>query len=90
MALDIKKRLQEQLAADISVTAVFNYPTIDGLVGYLLADVLQLQGEDEPPASAAATRSEASDPLARIQDLSDEEAERRLAERAAAAEGLRS
>ncbi len=87
MALDIKKRLQEQLATDISVTAVFNYPTIDGLVGYLVGDVLQLG--DEPAAIATATASDARDPLARILDLSDDEAERRLAEREAA-EAIRS
>jgi phthiocerol/phenolphthiocerol synthesis type-I polyketide synthase D len=79
MALDIKKRLQEQLATDISVTAVFNYPTIDGLVGHLVADVLQLDDDAVVPSVTV----DLLDPLARIKGLSDDEAERRLAERAA-------
>jgi acyl carrier protein len=82
MALDIKQRLQEQLATDIPVTAVFNYPTIDALVGYLAGDVLRLL-DDEAPASTTAAASDASDPLARIKELTDDEAERRLAEMAA-------
>jgi phthiocerol/phenolphthiocerol synthesis type-I polyketide synthase D len=81
MALDIKKRLQEQLAADISVTAVFNYPTIDALVGYLAGDVLHLESEG---AIATTVAIDEADPLARIKELTDDEAERRLAERAAA------
>lgn len=81
MALDIKKRLQEQLAADIPVTAVFNYPTIDALAEYLAGDVLQLQlQDDESPASTIPAADDAADPLARIKELTDEEAERRLAE----------
>jgi acyl carrier protein len=84
MALDIKKRLQDQLAADISVTAVFNYPTIDALVGHLAGEVLGLEDDDATPAPASP--SAGGDPLARIKDLTDDEVERRLAERAAAAE----
>ena len=82
MALDMKKRLQDQLAADVPVTAVFNYPTIDALVGYLMTDVLALEA-DETVVPTRAASNEASDALAGIRDLSDEEAERRLAERLA-------
>jgi phthiocerol/phenolphthiocerol synthesis type-I polyketide synthase D len=84
MALDIKKRLQDQLGTDISVTAVFNYPTIDGLVGYLVSDVLQL-ADDEVATVATVATIDVADPLARIKELTDDEAERHLAERAAAA-----
>jgi phthiocerol/phenolphthiocerol synthesis type-I polyketide synthase D len=82
MALDMKKRLQDELAADVPVTAVFNYPTIDALVGYLITDVLAFEADDQVVPVRAAS-NDPSDALAGIRDLSDEEAERRLADRLA-------
>jgi natural product biosynthesis luciferase-like monooxygenase protein len=80
MALDLKKRLQSGLAIDVPVTAVFNYPTIDALVGYLSKEVL---GADTAEPGDVAAEGSPADAVDRIRDLSDAEAERLLAERLA-------
>jgi NAD(P)-dependent dehydrogenase (short-subunit alcohol dehydrogenase family)/acyl carrier protein len=83
MAVALRNRLEASLEAEIRVTTVFNFPTIDSLARHLAEEVLGLV----PPASPAAaptTAPEARDSVAQVEELSDDEVARRLAERLAA------
>lgn len=80
MALELKTRLQTSLGADVPVTAVFNYPTIEALSEFFLRDVLKLDD------GAAAAADGAPSALDRLHAMSDEDAERLLAARLAGTE----
>ena len=77
MALELKSRLEKSLAADIRVTAVFNYPTIETLSGYLLKEVITPAVVAAGAAAPDVHVPEAS-ALSRIKALSDDEVDRLL------------
>lgn len=79
LALDLKNHIQAAIRQDFSVTALFDHPTIGSLATYLLTDVLRLSAGDENAGAAA----EGRDVLTNIEELSEEDVERMLAERVA-------
>lgn len=81
LALELKNRIQSALRRDFPATAVFDYPTLESLAGYLLDDVLELDtgAADDGGAGPA----EEVDLVGGVEDLSEEEVERLLAEKTA-------
>jgi acyl carrier protein len=63
IAVELKNRLQSALGLVLSTTLLFDYPTIEALTGYLLAELA--------PATAPAVEL----PAAGLDSLSEEEAE---------------
>lgn len=81
LAVELRNALGHALGQSLPATLLFDYPTIDALTDHLLDTVLsdhaQASGESSLPAAApAASMVEA------IEDLSDDEVERLLAQRA--------
>jgi myxalamid-type polyketide synthase MxaB len=81
MAVELKSRLEAGLGCGLRSTLIFDYPTVEALVGYLATDVLsQSPSLIEPPASLRAKPS-VPDPevkefgLDELEALSEEEAE---------------
>jgi acyl carrier protein len=87
MAVALRNRLEHSLGAEIRVTAIFNYPTLEALAGYLAREALGLElparEEAVPAPLPAAHDPDARGSLAWVQELSDDEVERRLTERLA-------
>jgi NAD(P)-dependent dehydrogenase (short-subunit alcohol dehydrogenase family) len=75
LALELKNRIQSAVRRDFPVTAVFDYPTINALAGFLLRDILELSCGEETPLAAP----ESGDILSQIEDLSEEDVELLLA-----------
>lgn len=69
--MEIKRRLEAQLGCEISANVLFNRPTVDDLVAYLVA-LLGLGGADPaaprpgPPRADQSTRSMVNDMLDEI------------------------
>jgi len=81
MAIELKNTLDNAVGQKLPATVVFNYPTIDALAGYLLTEVLQLEGEKtEHPESNEDTHTAMEDKIKALQELSDEEVEKMLLE----------
>ncbi len=86
MSIELKGRLQADFEAEIPITAVFNYPTIDALGGYVASQVL---GLDQPDESEGGVVSAAEDvgavdaALKHVHEISDEEVDRLLAAKTA-------
>lgn len=80
MAVELRNVLKGDLALDggLPATLVFDYPTVDGIAGYLARDVLGLEGADSPVAMAPPPPAGV---LSRVEELSDEEVDRLLGER---------
>lgn len=79
LAVELRNTLGSALGQTLSATLLFDYPTIDTLTDYLLNDVIQ------PPAPAAPEAVAVEEPASMvdaIEDLSDEEVDRLLAQRA--------
>jgi acyl transferase domain-containing protein/acyl carrier protein len=81
MALELSERLQKALGRALSPTLIFNYPTIESLADHLVRDVLQLvspkPADEEPPANT----NDLEQMLAKVEELSDDEAQALLAAR---------
>jgi acyl carrier protein len=75
LAVELRNQLGTALGTTLPATTLFDYPTLETLTGYLLADVLELQAGAETAKPSA---------LGAIEELSDEEVERQLAARAGA------
>jgi hypothetical protein len=73
MALSLKSRLEKSLGAEVRVTAVFNYPTIDGLSEYLLGELLPTSVQE-----AVLVPAGADDAVSRIKAMSEEDVDRLL------------
>ncbi|MEM8809152.1 MAG: SDR family oxidoreductase [Cyanobacteria bacterium P01_G01_bin.38] len=76
MAVELKSRLEAGLDCQLRSTLIFDYPTLEALVGYLVAEVLSLDTgepapEPEPPAKDSPEDAMAAD----VADLSESEAE---------------
>jgi acyl carrier protein len=80
MAVELRNRLATglPLSRPLPTTLVFDYPTVQALVDYLLA---QLDGDGRTVTAAAASPGSPTDLLEAIATLSDEESERLLAEK---------
>jgi acyl carrier protein len=78
LAVELRNTLGNAVGATLPATLLFDYPTIDTLTDYLLAEV---PGLGEAPAAAPAPAPAAPDRVGSIEELSDEEVERQLAAR---------
>jgi myxalamid-type polyketide synthase MxaC len=83
LAVELRNTLGGALSVSLPATLLFDYPSIEALTDYLLADVLHLDHE----AQAATTESAAEAPAAAalvgsIEAMSDEEVDRLIAARA--------
>jgi acyl transferase domain-containing protein/acyl carrier protein len=81
LAVELRNTLGAALGQTLSATLLFDYPTIDTLTDYLLNDVIQPPAPAAPEAVAVAVEAPAS-MVDAIEDLSDEEVDRLLAQRA--------
>jgi acyl carrier protein len=77
MALELKNRLQDDVGRSLPATLAFDFPTIAALTHFLADEVLRLGAPGILPADAESTISPAA---ADLTDLTDDEAERLLAE----------
>lgn len=77
MAVELKSRLESGLGCSLRSTLMFDYPTLEALVGYLSTDVLFPEDAAAPVSSALATPSPESslNGLDDLEELSEEEAE---------------
>jgi acyl carrier protein len=77
MALELRHRLQDAFGQSLPATAVFNYPTVSALAGYLGERTGAARQAARPePQTTVDTRA--------LDDLSDQDAESLLASRLAA------
>lgn len=84
MALELKNRLQASIGHPLPATLAFDFPTVASIAEFLASDVLSLSHEAGEPAAETDQRAGAGERGARVDDLSDEEAEALLAEELAA------
>ncbi|MEO8152056.1 MAG: SDR family NAD(P)-dependent oxidoreductase [Rhizobacter sp.] len=88
LAVELRNTLGAALGQSLPATLLFDYPTIDTLTEYLLDEVIQPAAADAPAVEAAvqdAARDATREPpslVGAIEDLSDEEVDRLLAQRA--------
>jgi acyl transferase domain-containing protein/acyl carrier protein len=89
MAVDLRNRLQRSIGKPLPSTLAFDRPTVDVLATYLADEVLLLppSDEDAPPA-VPPPAIEADDLLTDLEELSDAEVDRLLAERMGAGRGI--
>ena len=82
MAVELRNRLRATLESSTALpaTLVFDYPSIEALTDYLLT-LIGDEGDAAEEEIAAEGADDADSMLSSIEDLSDEEVERRLAER---------
>ncbi|MGE0158274.1 MAG: SDR family NAD(P)-dependent oxidoreductase [Gemmatimonadales bacterium] len=78
LAVELRNTIGSEVGKTLPASLLFDFPTIETLTGYLLSDVLGFR--EEAPAPAAAPVNVVS----AIEDLSDEEVERRLLARSGA------
>jgi len=72
MAVQLRTVLGKNLGASLPVTTLFNYPTIDDIVGHLMSDILEF--EDETSISEQdALQAKAEDEFDYLDELSDTE-----------------
>lgn len=81
LALELKNHIQTSIRKDFPATAIFDYPTILSLAGYLLTQVLNLPVSSSAPGAKQANKTELLD---EIDQLSEAEVEARLARELAA------
>jgi acyl carrier protein len=80
MALDLRDRLQQSAGVPLPSTLAFDFPTIDALASHLLNRVVGSAGAPLPAAAGPGGRE---DVLLKIEELSDEQVEKLLAQRMA-------
>lgn len=82
LAVELRNTLGTALGQSLPATLLFDYPTIDALTDYLLDEVLQL---GEPvvltAAAPAGTAERPTSTVGAIEELSDDEVDRLLAQR---------
>jgi acyl transferase domain-containing protein/acyl carrier protein len=79
MAVELRNALASAVGRPLPATLLFDYPTVDGIAAFLAAEVLALDGLET--AAAVITSEPGPGVLEMIEDLSDEDVERMLAER---------
>ncbi len=77
MAVELRNTLSHALARPLPATLLFNYPSVDALVGFLVGNVLKQEVASEPVKPKS--RDTASSVLDDIEQISDEDVERQLA-----------
>ncbi|MEO8804851.1 MAG: type I polyketide synthase, partial [Burkholderiaceae bacterium] len=80
LAVELRNTLGAALGQTLPATLLFDYPTIDALTDHLLGGVLKPAGAEE--AVAVVVADEPVNRVEAIEDLSDEEVDRLLAQRA--------
>jgi acyl transferase domain-containing protein/acyl carrier protein len=83
MAIELKNRLQSAVGRPLPSTLTFEYPTIEALAGYVAAEVFGLEIPVHRGANDEA--GDSADVLDRIERLSEEDVDRILVAKAAAA-----
>jgi NAD(P)-dependent dehydrogenase (short-subunit alcohol dehydrogenase family)/acyl carrier protein len=78
LAIELRNALARSLDRSLPATLLFDYPTLDALTGYVMCDVLELEGAAAPPAGLATP----VDLVGSIEELADDEVDRLLAARA--------
>lgn len=79
MAVELRNVLGQAIGQTLPAALLFNYPTVSGLAGHLLEQVLHLAEVEASEAKPAAT-GKADSILDSVEDISDEEVERLLNE----------
>jgi acyl transferase domain-containing protein/acyl carrier protein len=74
MAVDLKNRLEASLGHPLATAAIFNYPNVDALSGYLAKQVLALEPAAPPPPPAEPATPEAP-AVDEVRNLSEQEME---------------
>ena len=80
MAVELRNVLKVDLGLDgaLPATLVFDHPTVEAIVDFLIRTVLELES---PGGSSAPAEPEPIDAVDRIEQLSDEDVDRLFAER---------
>jgi NADPH:quinone reductase-like Zn-dependent oxidoreductase len=74
MAVEFKNRLQASLGpVALPATLIFDYPTVEGLAGYLVREVLHLEEPEEPAPEAPKEEQVRAKALAEVEHLSEQE-----------------
>jgi acyl transferase domain-containing protein/NADPH:quinone reductase-like Zn-dependent oxidoreductase len=83
MAVELRNLLRAdlELAAPLTATLVFDYPTVEAIAEHLVRDVLALAPAPIESAAVAPADTPPADTIDRIEQLSDEEVDRLFAER---------
>jgi len=80
MAVELRNALSKSVEQSLPGTLLFDYPTIDGLVGYLAKDVLGWESSAKPAEATHKPNDEGNGVLAEIKRLSEDEVEASIAE----------
>lgn len=75
MAVELKNRLENTLSCSLPATLVFDYPTIEALVDYLLKDAIAAFSDESAVESQETNHQEQVVAESYFDDLSDSEAE---------------
>lgn len=75
MAVELKNRLESTLSCSLPATLVFDYPTIEALVDYLLKEAIAAFADESAVESQKTNHEEQVVAESYIDDLSDSEAE---------------
>lgn len=79
MAVELRNGLAASVGRGLPATLLFDYPTVDGIVGYLVTEVLKLKAPATAAAVADRGRPSSANAVDTIEDMSDEEVEALLA-----------
>ncbi|MFY1632298.1 SDR family NAD(P)-dependent oxidoreductase [Solwaraspora sp. WMMB335] len=83
MALEFKNRVQAAFEYELPATLLFNYPTIDAVVGYLQQAIFGAPDAGRsgaPPQTAKSENDELGDLLDNLEQMSDDEIDRMFAD----------
>ena len=75
MALDLKNKLDLSLGYSLITTLVFDYPTVEALVNYLIQEVLSIEFSDSSTLKPQKDNEENQQMLVELKQLSESEAE---------------
>jgi acyl carrier protein len=84
MSVEFRNLLAAEVKQNLPSTLLFNYPTVDDVVGYVGGLLL---GEQRAKPAAEAPRRSPRDPLELIEDLSDEDVDKLLTSKLGVAHG---
>ncbi len=76
MAIEMKNALSAAVGQNLPATLLFNYPTIEGLAGHLVSEVLAFDDDEKETAShGEATKDKVDSDKTDIEEMSDEDVE---------------
>ncbi|WP_458318740.1 type I polyketide synthase [Mycolicibacterium brisbanense] len=64
MAVELRRRMEQGVGAEIPITLVMDYPRISDVADYLLGDVLGLSEQAKPAAKPASVTTSTDEPIA--------------------------